>query len=305
MSTVNQTYWLLLTPIFWLIATGCLRKIQVTYAHHAVHNCLFLSKNIINSLSLYLFTVIPIVQNGKDYKVDHLNHHDGVLFTTKHDSDAAFLRKIGFVSGLSVGYYKKLLFKTIFSPRFHLYFIRLRCKSFFIRGSWIESFGACVWFFILLAPFKLHPVYATIFIFVPYFLLYNISSLLQFLTEHAWLKTIDAPSNSQEYAQRCWGRFLGEKYPIGQNTYSKIKWWFRMIFIHAPCRVAILCGDLPVHDWHHLAGEVGQSSIFWQKSIYLREDAIKGQGKHLAERELWGLRDMIENSFHSLSHGRG
>ena len=64
-----------LIPVCWVISTGCLRKFQVTYAHHAVHNCLFSSNRHINKIMLTACTVIPIAQNGKDYKTDHLSHH--------------------------------------------------------------------------------------------------------------------------------------------------------------------------------------------------------------------------------------
>ncbi|SFU60235.1 fatty acid desaturase [Xenorhabdus koppenhoeferi] len=293
--------WFIIIPICWVITVGCLRKIQVTYAHHAVHRCLFNSNKLLNRVMLALCTIIPVSQNGRDYTVDHLGHHNEKNFTTEEDSDAAFLKSLGFIPGMPVSYYKKLLFLTIISPMFHLRFFWSRINSFIFRGSLIESLFAVIWLAILIVPVFFEPVLSILCIYIPYFVIYHISSLLQFLTEHAWLITKHSPKDLDDYARRCWGRFTGEIYPTNSNILSKISWWLKMLFFHAPCRIMILCGDLPVHDWHHLAGELGQSSIYWQNSIYLRQQAVMTQNEKIVLQEIWGIRNMVMNSFISLS----
>lgn len=293
--------WLLILLPCWVSTVGCLRKIQVTYAHHAVHQCLFNSNKNLNRIMLAICTIIPIVQNGRDYTNDHLGHHNKEIFTTESDSDAFFLKSLGFLPGLSLRDYKIRLTWTIINPIFHLHFFWLRVTSFAFRGSRVESLFAILWAIMIIAPVFFNPLLAVLCIYIPYFVIYHISALLQFLTEHAWLLTKHAPKNIEDYARRCWGRFTGDIYPVERNSLVKLAWWLRMLFFHSPCRVMILCGDLPVHDWHHLAGELGQSSLFWQDGIYLRQQAVSEKSNDIFLQETWGIHNMIMNSFVSLS----
>lgn len=167
----------------------------------------------------------------------------------------------------------------------------------------MENIIGLLWLSLVSLIVVTNPIGAFIFIIIPVFILYNISALLQFLTEHAWLLTKNAPADEKEYESRCWGRFIGEPFPRNSNLTHLIKWWLKMIFIHAPVRISVFCGDLPVHDWHHLSGQFGQSSTQWQNSIYLRGEAVHMNESSLGQREIWGLKNMIMNSFHYLSQG--
>ena len=301
-SLSAQTSLFALLPC-WIVATGSLRKISVTYAHHSVHNCLLTTNTTINRILLFLFTVIPVVQNGKDYTFDHLGHHDNNHFTTDRDSDANFLIKLGFHSGMSVEYYKSQLLHTIFSPKFHVDFLYSRIKSCLFRDNLFESLFSSIWLVCIFIFTWKYPIGSVIFVVFPMTFLYQISALLQFLSEHAWLKTKEAPRDNEEYATRCWGRFTGETYPENEGAYQKLFWWVKMFFYHMPTRIAVICGDLPVHDWHHLAGKYRQSPTRWQESIYLREVVAQQGNNSISSNEVWGLHNMIMHSFYNLSKG--
>lgn len=293
---------LILLPC-WIVSTGSLRKLQVTYAHHAVHNCLIGANQKFNNVLLFITTVIPVVQNGRDYKVDHLGHHDFSEFTTAKDSDAGFLISLGFVPGKRTDYYLKLLIKTIVSPRFHIVFFLSRVKSCLARGRIITSLISAAWLLVLILFVLKYPLASLMFVLIPMTFLYQASALLQFITEHAWLKTTDAPVDDADYAARCWGRFTGEVYPKDKGLIHTFVWWLKMIFYHMPTRIAVLPGDLPVHDWHHMAGKFGQSPTNWQGSIYLREVIVQQGESSIRSNEIWGLHNMIMNSFDNLSKG--
>ncbi|MEX8323909.1 hypothetical protein AB6W50_27505, partial [Klebsiella pneumoniae] len=80
----------------WIVLVGILRKLQVTHLHHAIHNRLFYS-TALNNVYAKLIPSIIFVQNGREYKKEHLAHHNADIFTTKQDADAAFLAQLGFI----------------------------------------------------------------------------------------------------------------------------------------------------------------------------------------------------------------
>jgi len=147
-------------------------------------------------------------------------------------------------------------------------------------------------------------------ILVPMFLLYHVSALLQFLTEHAWNIAEGPVQDWDEYKRRCWSRFCGEAFPCQEQRgvmrslvhLAACVWWgVRMLIVHLPVRIACLVADLPVHDWHHLAHMAGQNARDWTRSVYMREMAIaNGDLPGFAGRELWGLPNMIEHQFNWL-----
>jgi hypothetical protein len=75
-----------------------------------------------------------------------------------------------------------------------------------------------------------------------------------------------------------------------------------MAFLHLPTRAACLVGDLPVHDWYHLAPRAGQNPGDWKNGIFNRQAAIEqGDNPGFSTRELWGLKNMISHQFNLLS----
>ena len=291
----------------WIVLVGILRKLQVTHLHHAIHNRLFYS-TALNNVYAKLIPSIIFVQNGREYKKEHLAHHNADIFTTKQDADAAFLAQLGFIPGRTRKELWQTLWITVLSPAFHALFLQARLKSILIQKKSYEL--ALAWTMVavhLVLAFLLGLKAYLIAVFIPMTILYHISALLQFLTEHAWDVAGSAPTDWDAYAARCWGRFCGELYPkrsgnglIGtlRHTAQIAMWSVRMLIIHAPVRLGCLVSDLPAHDWHHLAHLAGQNSRHWPRSLYLRQAAIAcGDRPGFAKRELWGISNMIEHQF--------
>jgi len=140
-------------------------------------------------------------------------------------------------------------------------------------------------------------------VWLPFFLIYHVNALLQFLTEHIWLTTEYAPSNNEEYAELCLGRFCGEATPKDNSIYQWSKWWLRTIFFHLPLRLGVLVGDLPAHDWHRLCGFVKDRPNKWTKAIYARQKAIdEGRSMGMERREFWGLFNMLNHVFCAMAN---
>jgi hypothetical protein len=72
-------------------------------------------------------------------------------------------------------------------------------------------------------------------------------------------------------------------------------WVVRTLFYHLPCRILVLTGDAPQHDFHHMA----PNNRRWTISAYERRDAIMS-GK-MEDREVWGLINAIGIVFDSIS----
>jgi hypothetical protein len=156
------------------------------------------------------------------------------------------------------------------------------------------------------APLRFGVLAAGLAIWLPFTALYQMSALIQFATEHVWMTSGAPDSHAQAYAQRCHGRFCGEQVPGAGSTQASLRawltWWTRTICIHIPTRVAVLVGDLPAHDWHHLVAAVGHSPRSWPIAIYERQRAIdSGNGAGMDERELWGIGEMIRYVLLSMS----
>jgi len=296
-----------LIGVLWLLLVGVLRKMQVTHLHHAIHNRLF-DKSSLNKIYARIIPSVILVQNCVEYKREHLEHHNASIFTTSKDADAAFLAGLGFLPGRNRGELWQNLWITVLSPAFHVLFLRARLKSVLVRSKGHERVLAwmMVGVHLLLGTLLGLKVYL-IAVFIPMALLYHVSALLQFLTEHAWDVTGSAPSDWDTYAARCWGRFCGDAYPtragkgltaVVRHAFEVTMWSIRMLLVHLPVRLACLVSDLPAHDWHHLAHRAGQSSRDWPRSLYLRQAAILGGDKPgFAKRELWGISNMIEHQF--------
>ncbi|WP_176059334.1 fatty acid desaturase [Paraburkholderia sp. BCC1876] len=292
--------------VLWLVLVGLFRKIQVTHLHHAIHNRLFDSA-VLNKAYAQFVPALLFVQNGIEYKKEHLEHHNANFFTTHADADAAFLAKLGFLPGRTKGELWMNLWMTVLSPVFHLLFARARLRSTFLRAKptaiAVAMVAACGYstLFALLGWRAF-----LIAVALPLFPIYHVSALLQFLTEHAWNVAAGPVRDWKHYAERCWARFCGERFPFRRSgimgsvlfVRDVLIWTLKMTFLHLPIRVSCLVSDLPVHDWHHLAHLAGQNARDWQRGLYLRQAAIAdGDRAGFAERELWGMPRMIDHQF--------
>lgn len=280
-------------PWLVLLTTGRLRKFQVTHGHHLSHISIG-NRSWLDSFLLELSCLIPWSQNYLEYKRDHNIHHTKASFTGADDPDAALLLKLNFRPGMSKEKLWRHLFWTFLDPSFHWILIRGRFVSNLTNLSLAKIFylgihGALI--------YQLGWSIYSLTILVPWFPIYHISALLQFLSEHQWLITPKPPKLDEEYKKRCWGRFLGEAPPENKSMGNLSKWYVKFFLYHLPIRTAVLVSDLPCHDWHHL---VKNSPDQWVDASQLRtEYIIKGE---MPDQSFWGIDSVIDHVFDGLSN---
>lgn len=292
-------------PFTWVICTGLVRKIQVVFAHHCVHHTFIRGNPAANELMLNVLTTIALVQHGAEYRRDHLAHHSRALFTTKDDADAALLFSMGFVPGKTKSSLWRRLFVSLLSPRLHWIFLVSRFRSNFIRRPLVWRFISLAWAASITVGLSMMTTWwhVALVVWLPLFILYSVSALLQFITEHAWMITEKSPTGLEAYADRCWGRFFGDPCPATgahglEYAGQWVKWAAKLIFIHAPVRFGCFVGDLPAHDWHHLCGFKKSDPATWPVALFSRQTMIDtGNGLGMEDRELWGLGSMLNHVF--------
>jgi hypothetical protein len=285
--------------------TGLFRRFQVEYGHHASHATFVRGDRARNRFIHELCTTLALCQNGHEYRKDHLEHHDRQVFTTMEDADAIFLHRFGFRPGRSRRALWWTLAWTVVSPRFHACFGWARIKSTFLtREHWRWGLASVAWLAVLAGAVMVLPLWiALLTIVLPITLFYQASALVQFLTEHAWMVTERAPREPQAYADRCWGRFFGDPLPESRGSVAArlrawTVWLARLVFLHYPARYAIVVGDMPAHDWHHLCPVLQVSSHTWPTGIYERQKAVdSGDVLGMGTRELWGMDSMLAHIF--------
>ncbi|MGH8474771.1 MAG: hypothetical protein ACRER2_03220 [Methylococcales bacterium] len=97
------------------------------------------------------------------------------------------------------------------------------------------------------------------------------------------------------------GIFIGEAYPAVRAAsfrqfLNSARWWIKLVTYHLPCRLAILVGDGPSHDFHHRYPRHRD----WSNYIYLRERDSKTRYPDRPDyAEVWGLHNAIQLCFES------
>lgn len=295
-----------LTPAFAFYLTGVLRKAQVVYGHHAIHGTLFKGRKKLNDYAAMILTILSLSQNEREYERDHLDHHRRSVFTTLRDADACLLHRFGLRPGKPMNALMRTLLLTLVSPKYHLVLLQARLSSNLRRPTFgLILLTAWIVFVFGVLPAQVGVVPMALAVWLPMSILYQMSALLQFATEHVWL-TGEAPNANRVYAERCHGRFCGERVPGTDGSpataHAWIKWWTRTVLMHAPIRVAVLVGDLPAHDWHHLVPIIEHSYSDWPIAIYERQRAIdSGNSAAMEARECWGIDNMIRHVLLSMA----
>jgi len=276
------------------------RLLILTIAHQGAHLRFCYSKRL-NQLVHDCLTTIICSQNYDSYRYDHFHVHHGIkTFGTLEDPVLSFIRQLGFDGDLSKPQLWRKLVLTCASPYFHGVYLFNRLRHNFVGGRIIRRCMACVWWGSIIGllawcPHLILPV--VVGYGIPVLLLYNASAFLELICEHVWMRPIadtDAFGH-QRITELCWGRFCGEAVPAGERYGAWIRWGVRMLFYHLPCRMLVLAGDAPQHDFHHVV----PNGWRWTVSAYERRDTI-ATGK-MEDREVWGLLEAIDIVFDNLS----
>lgn len=279
-----------LLPTTMLTLMGS-RLLILTIAHQCAH-LRFCNGRHLNRVVHDVVTTIICSQNFDSYRNDHIHAHHGIkTFGTLEDPVLSFIRQLGFVNDLTRAQLWRKLVRTCISPRFHGIYLMNRLRHNFLGGRLVRRCLAVTWWsglIILLAlrPGSIAPVLVAYAI--PVLILYNVSAFLELICEHVWMRPLTAPDGRQRIVSLSWGRFCGDAVPAEGHPRQWIRWWLRMLFYHFPCRVLVLAGDAPQHDFHHMA----PGGRRWTVSAYERRDRIEA-GK-MEDCEVWGLFEAID-----------
>ncbi|HEY6251729.1 MAG TPA: fatty acid desaturase [Candidatus Angelobacter sp.] len=296
-------YWRLsLLMISWLFTVSGARYLVIVIHHQCLHHQ-FSGSRFWDQVVGELVSLLTLTQDFSSYQADHIGDHHSKKLATLRDPDLRLLFELGFQPGTNVRTLWHHLCLTLIASRFHLKLIRFRLRSNFLTarphrrimavGSW-AALLSFAWFHHLLLAIILAYLFPTIF-------LYNISALLQYLSEHQWARIkLPGETDKLHLARLTKGRFVGEPappadLPIPQAIVAWIRWILRMLLIHLPARIFVLVGDLPAHDWHHRAPRI-QS---WPDALYGRQhDIDRGcPGWPEPPTEIWGLGNAIHQLF--------
>jgi hypothetical protein len=298
---------LLLLPIGWVSVVSAARKIIPTLNHHAVHydllpDWLNVKYKKYNRHLGQLNSSIFFLQSFDEYLKEHSAHHNVFTTATMVDGDMQFLWLLGFRPNMPLKDLYRNFYFMLFFPfsKLHTLFIWARFKTNFGKVSVRRRFAAA--FFLLLpilAGLKLGFWAVCLAWVFPMTYLYHIASLMQFTSEHLWLKgasgmgKLEIPKQEAIIRSRklTVARFCGEAYPDMANKsafvrlFSGVKWWFRMLTVHLFARLYVVPGDLPQHDLHHRSG-VG---IDWANSAYVRQSVVENlRPDEEPFMEVWG-----------------
>ncbi len=314
--------WLALA-LAWLITVAGARACLVTVTHQVIHGQ-FSGSPRLDAWIADLLGSLLLLQNREAYEKDHRGtHHLFRFMATGSDPDAAFLRLLGFLPGMTKFQLWRQLWKTTFSPfHFHGRFLKARLGANFwspetplsrrllalgLHGAMFLAVVAwCAAWWTLLPAI----VFAVAWL-LPLTALYQSAALWQFVCEHYW-ETDRQPRDSDVFsgskkailAKLTNGRFMADPLPPEEATglawaWSWSWWWARLLLVHLPCRLAVVCTDLPSHDWHHRH----ESSPEWVDGIYARQRDVEAgcPGWECPYTEVWGLGNAIDRVFEAMA----
>ncbi|GAA3084282.1 hypothetical protein [Streptosporangium carneum] len=284
------SWWaLFVLPVTWLVTVNAVRKLQVTWSHHAVHKEVSGNKYVDKAVQL-VSSAVSLTSNYEDIFNDHIrNHHNRKVFTTGKDPDSAFLVYLGFRPGMPVSRLRARLYWTPFSPRLHIPFVIARIKTNFITATWSRRIASVVWvgLLVLLGVLMDGTEYTLAFL-VPWLPLFHWAALFQTISEHPWMAFDGAPTSRNDYIRRCWARFCLEPLPErGTSLALQLPQWghwlVRMLFLQVPARFAVLVSDLPAHDLHHVV----PADHAWHYAFWHRQACIDSHHEsRMEQREL-------------------
>jgi Fatty acid desaturase len=250
-----------------VVFAGCVRYHQTVLMHYAAHELLFAAqhrqaaiesgqtdrqrRDSPNHRYATIASCVFVLPCPEDYYEEHVQGHHKTLriFATGDDPDASFLRELGFIPGTPVARQKRLLLKTLLSPRFHalMAFRRIRSAA---RHTLARKLGVAATLSMLAIVAIMNPALGALLAFA-LFPVVHCAALFQFTTEHLWFSPVvrgeaaNARANRLSHARFCCD-------PAPSTRLGWVAWWTRLLTLHLTMRVLALNGDLPLHHLHHL-----------------------------------------------------
>lgn len=303
---VKPSGWYVYIVVSWMLILTGARKCAETIVHHCGHQ--FFSGYVkVDKLIGEAVSTMICMQDVVPYRYDHGGlHHSKRTFGTYQDQNVVFLLKNGFKPGMSKKSLWLQFFKCLYSPAFHVRTNVMRLMNNITAGSWSKFLFNVIYFATAMTVIKYFNLgFFEVFIgyLFPMFYLYNISLLLEVLSEHAWLIQNQGQEERVFYAKRCWGRFCGaplpdKNLPFIKSIWAWMKWGVSMVFYHFIVRVTVLTGDLPQHDYHHRIS----ADKNWHMATYMRQrDIDNGHKGWPPYEDVWGLFNAIDKMFEGLA----
>ncbi|MBI5926711.1 MAG: hypothetical protein HY836_14065 [Aquabacterium sp.] len=182
------------------------------------------------------------------------------------------------------------LITTCFSPRFHTTFLAARARSNFASANLYRRVMTVMWLSTGVTMATALHVWIPVLVLLvfPLTVLYQISALIQFTSEHYWgAPFIEGETSPERHARLSQARYCLTAMPqrngngLARFAARLVLWALIVVLIDIPARIAILVGELVVHDRHHRF----PAEKSWALALYLPEDE---QTVHRS-RENWGL----------------
>lgn len=196
--------------------------------------------------------ILTLNIDSEAYRAEHGLHHGLRSFARPHaDPDATLIHDLGFRPGVPLSRLRRLVWWTMVSPRFHLRLGKARLRGVFAAGPPLRIAAAWVfWGALLIGAAAGGWLLPLLLGFVlPLLVFGNIGSFLELASEHVW--GIEAPEGRARQAQLSHARLPGAMPPKGRNALAWAAWMLQMTWA-AFSRFAVVPGDLPHHDAHHI-----------------------------------------------------
>jgi hypothetical protein len=307
----GPAFWLLL-PFSWLFTVSAVRAFQTSFVHHASHGNLSGNESWDNFLG-ELMSTIAWIMPLRDYKEEHIKGHhprNGLLDGNgADDPDLWFIvNYMEFKPGRSRRVYWMQLMWLLVSPVFHWRFFHARTRANLTTATWKRRTVAVAYAGMLLTLTAWTSSWTMLLfvVLIPGIWLYQVSGVLQVLTEHTWVRDTSGKLSKREVLVRLtYGRFLGCRTPDSNLPPLKryvawMAWWSKMLLVYLPLRLFMLMGDLPQHDLHHVLPMSDPANAAYQR----REAVRKAKAANLdtgAYLEVWGFRAMLNMTFDALA----
>jgi hypothetical protein len=293
-ASVSSAHWILghhnplMTPL--LIAPALIGQAGIyTLYHVGIHHGAGhdnVSRNRTANQVLADVTSIVILSISREaYKSIHGLHHVPEILATKNDPDYKWLYRWGFFPGQSLDYYWRRMWLILFSPAYHGVFFSNRLKMVFIDPPSGRKALAIAWWGLVFGLATYFNAWPTLIFgyLIPVVMGYQVSSLLQGLSEHRWLYSGDPED-------KTFPRYLPIEPPKSGNLFSWLT--FILIFLtYLWYRTAVIPTDLPTHHQHHLK----------PRNRNFMMAAYSKEAQRDRPKAVFGVRNHLREAFLSLS----
>jgi len=295
--------WWLALPAGWILTLQGSRTMILVIAHQALHRK-FSGRARTDAFFGETVTVLTVFQDFQEFKEEHFDsHHRRTVFATEADPPVQFLLGLGFRPGMTRELLWRRAFAVFLSPRFYAVTFLDRLRSNALKGS-VRRVAFVAWAALWLSmPFWVPDGWLVLLLafVLPVILLNQLSALLDKLGEHAWLTPRDPDLDHRYYTvEATSARFCGSAVPSGANPVAWSRWLAATLLYHLPCRLLVIVGDLPNHDYHHRH----PTTPDWTTAAYARQREIDGGDYGPAYTEVWGMGQAIDQVFRRMADVR-